>query len=76
VEVDVRDWLPLMGVALEDGVIEEILTEAEVVLRRFIAEEGDGVVFASPAVLATAGKPELRVTGSGRQRSREPLHRQ
>jgi SAM-dependent methyltransferase len=57
VEVDVRDWLPLVGVVLEDGVIEEILGEAETALRPFVTDDGNGVVFASPAVLAVAEKP-------------------
>ncbi|HEY8258684.1 MAG TPA: methyltransferase domain-containing protein [Gemmatimonadales bacterium] len=57
VEVDVRDWLPLVGIVLDDGVIEEILAEAETALKRFVVQEGAGVTFASPAVVATASKP-------------------
>lgn len=57
VEVDVRDWLPLMGVVLDDGVIEAILREAEMALRPFVTEDGNAVVFASPAVMALAEKP-------------------
>ncbi len=54
VEVDVRDWLPLMGVTLEDELVLRILDEAEVALRPFVTEEGGEVMFASPAVVATA----------------------
>jgi SAM-dependent methyltransferase len=57
VEVDVRDWLPLVGVVLEERVIGEILERAETTLRPFVTEDDAGVVFASPAVLAVAEKP-------------------
>ena len=57
VEVDLRGWLPLVGVALEEGLIEEILRQAEVTLKPFVIDDGGGVAFASPALLATAVKP-------------------
>ena len=56
-EADLRGWLPLMGVALADDLIEEILRQAEVVVEPFVTHEATGVAFASPAVLATAAKP-------------------
>jgi hypothetical protein len=56
VEVDIRDWLPVMGVLLEDELIEEILRQAEAALRPFVIDDGGSVVFASPALLATAVK--------------------
>lgn len=57
VEVDVRDWLPLVGIVLDDALIEKILAEAETVLKPFVVQEGAGVSFASPAVVAAASKP-------------------
>jgi SAM-dependent methyltransferase len=54
VEVDVRDWLPLMGVVLGEDLIAEILRQAEIVLRPYVTEEGGGIAFDSPAVVATA----------------------
>jgi SAM-dependent methyltransferase len=54
VEVDVRDWLQIAGIKLEEDLIERILQESETALRPFVTLEGDGVTFASPAVLATA----------------------
>ena len=57
VEVDLRGWLPLPGVVLEEGLIAEILRQAEVALRPFVVDDGGGVAFASPALLATAVKP-------------------
>jgi SAM-dependent methyltransferase len=56
VEVDLRGWLPIMGVVLEEGLIQEILRQAEAALKPFVADVGTGVAFASPAVLATAVK--------------------
>jgi SAM-dependent methyltransferase len=43
VEVDVRDWLQIAGLKLEEGLIERILLESEMALRPFVAAEGDGV---------------------------------
>lgn len=56
VEVDVRGWLPLMGVVLEEGQIREILQQAEPALKPFVVDDGGGVTFSSPALLATAVK--------------------
>jgi SAM-dependent methyltransferase len=57
VELDLRVLLPLMDVVLEEQLIEEILRQAEVALQPFVTEDRGHVVFASPALLATAGKP-------------------
>jgi SAM-dependent methyltransferase len=56
VEVDVRDWLRIVGITLDDELIEKILGEAETALRPFLTVDGSGVSFDSPAVLATAVK--------------------
>jgi SAM-dependent methyltransferase len=57
VEVDLRGWLPLMGIVLEEALIAEILRQAEVALQPFVIDDGGRVAFASPALLATAVKP-------------------
>jgi SAM-dependent methyltransferase len=54
VEVDVRGWLTLMGVVLEERQIAEILRQAEPVLKPFVVQDGSGVTFSSPALLLTA----------------------
>lgn len=58
VELDLRVLLPMMDVALEEKVIADILGQADGALQPFVTERGGRVVFASPAVLATAVKPE------------------
>lgn len=60
IEADVRGWLPVLDIMLEDDVIEEIVREAEAVLRPFVTDDGAGVRFASPALLTTATKPSSR----------------
>jgi SAM-dependent methyltransferase len=54
VEVDVRDWLQIVGVRLDEELIERILRESETALRPFLTIDESGVGFDSPAVLATA----------------------
>jgi SAM-dependent methyltransferase len=54
VEVDVRDWLHIVGVTLDEDLIETILRESETALRPFLTIEKHGVGFDSPAVLAIA----------------------
>ncbi len=54
VEVDVRDWLHIVGITLDEDLIETILRESETALRPFVTVDGSGVGFDSPAVLATA----------------------
>ncbi len=56
VEADLRGWLPVMGVVLEEPLIESILEEAETVLAEFVEPEG-GVVFDSPAHIVTGRRP-------------------
>jgi SAM-dependent methyltransferase len=40
VEADLRGWLPLMGVVLDDAQIERILGEAEEALARYVGPDG------------------------------------
>ncbi len=53
VEADLRRWLPVMGVHLQDDLIELILTEAEESLGEFVSVDG-GMVFDAPAHIVTA----------------------
>lgn len=53
VEADLRGWLPVMGVDLEDEVIELILNDAEVALSRYLTSDGT-MVFEAPAHIVTA----------------------
>jgi ubiquinone/menaquinone biosynthesis C-methylase UbiE len=55
VEADLRGWLPVMGVVLEEATIEQVLREAEQVLSRWRAPDGK-VRFESPAHIVTATK--------------------
>jgi SAM-dependent methyltransferase len=52
VEADLRGWLPVMGVLLEEELIQTILEEAEIALDDYVTEEGQ-VVFNSPAHIVT-----------------------
>jgi hypothetical protein len=54
VEVDVRDWLRIVGITLDEELIEKILGESDTALRPFLAMDESGVSFDSPAVLTTA----------------------
>ena len=56
VEADLRGWLPVMGVILDDAVIEQILTEAEDALGQYVTADGESgeMVFAAPAHIVTA----------------------
>ncbi len=56
VESDLRGWLPIMGVTLEEERIDRILQEAESALQRYVTAEGD-VVFDSPGHIITGTKP-------------------
>jgi len=40
VEADLRGWLPVMGVVLDDELIEQILAEAEDALREYVQHDG------------------------------------
>ncbi len=55
VEVDLRGWLPVMGVVLSESVIEGILAEAEDVLSPFVGADG-GIAFAQSAHVIRAVK--------------------
>jgi len=52
VEADLRGWLPVMGVVLEEDRIQSILEEAETALAGFVAADGR-VVFDAPAHIVT-----------------------
>ena len=60
VEVDLRGWLPIMGVVLEEPLIAAILRQADAALGPFVSHEADGVTFASPALMTSAVKPAGR----------------
>ena len=49
-----RDWLQIVGITLDDVLIERIIREAETELRPFLTNESGGVSFDSPAVIARA----------------------
>lgn len=53
VEADLRGWLPLMGVPLEESVVEAILEECPRALARWVAPSGE-FVFESPAHVVRA----------------------
>lgn len=55
VEADLRGWLPVMGVHLEEDTIERILLEAEGALAPFVTDEG-AIVFDSPAHIVTGNR--------------------
>lgn len=55
VEADLRGWLPVMGVVLEEEQVQRILHEAEDALRRYVTADGT-VVFDSPGHIVTAVK--------------------
>jgi len=52
VEADLRGWLPLMGVVLEEPLIQRIVAEAETALAQYVTP-GGRVVFDSPAHIVT-----------------------
>lgn len=56
VEADLRGWLPVMGVVLEEEQIQRILAEAESALGQYVTADGQ-VVFDSPAHVITSTKP-------------------
>jgi SAM-dependent methyltransferase len=58
VEADLRGWLPVMGVVLPNVLIEDILNDAEKVLRDYVTESGH-VEFDSPAhIVVVQARPE------------------
>lgn len=52
VEADLRGWLPMMGVHLEEAMIQQILKEAEVALRKYVNAHGRAVFKISAHVLS------------------------
>lgn len=52
VEADLRGWLPVMEVFLDDELIERILAEAEDVLAEYVTDDGS-MVFSAPAHIVT-----------------------
>jgi SAM-dependent methyltransferase len=52
VEADLRGWLPVLGVVLQEERIDSILNEAEGVLAEYVDADGK-VVFNSPAHIVT-----------------------
>lgn len=52
VEADLRGWLPVMGVELDEPLTQRILLEAETALRAYVTDGGQ-VVFDSPAHIVT-----------------------
>ncbi|MGB3828737.1 MAG: methyltransferase domain-containing protein [Ornithinimicrobium sp.] len=55
VEADLRGWLPVMGVVLDDALIESVLTEADNLLAEFVATDGT-MVFEAPAHIVVASR--------------------
>ena len=55
VEADLRGWLPVMGVYLDEDLIQSILVEAQAVLGQYVVENG-AVEFDAPAHIITARK--------------------
>ncbi len=53
VEADLLGWLPVMGVNLDQALIDEILTEAEEALSQYVTPNGK-MVFDAPAHIVTA----------------------
>ncbi len=56
VEAELRGWLPVMGVHLNDKLIDQILLEADTALSSYVTSEGT-VVFDVTAHVVTAKKP-------------------
>jgi ubiquinone/menaquinone biosynthesis C-methylase UbiE len=56
IEADLRGWLPVMGVMLEEDQISRILEQAETALHEYVAADGR-VEFDLPAHIVTATKP-------------------
>ena len=56
VEADLRGWLPVMGVHLEEETIDRIFHEAEGALARYVTPDG-AVEFDSPGHIVTGRRP-------------------
>lgn len=55
VEADLRGWLPILGVELDEALIQTILAEAEEVLSQYRTAKGN-VEFDAPAHIVSARK--------------------
>lgn len=55
VEADLRGWLPLMGIVLDEALIQRILTEAQCALRGYVTAQGN-VEFDLSAHIVTGSK--------------------
>lgn len=53
VEADLRGWLPVMGVSLDEELVVSILGEADVALDSYVGDDGS-MVFDAPAHIVTA----------------------
>ena len=53
VDADLRGWLPVMGVLLDEETIATILDEAESVLANYVDDNGE-VVFNAPGNIVSA----------------------
>jgi SAM-dependent methyltransferase len=56
VEADLRGWLPVMGVVLDEERIQRILGEAESALAQYVTANGQ-VEFGAPAHIVTGSRP-------------------
>lgn len=56
VEADLRGWLPVMGIVLEEEQIQRTLVEAERALKAYATAEGE-VKFNTPAHIVTGTRP-------------------
>lgn len=59
VEADLRGWLPLLGVRLDEPTIQRTLDEAETALARFVTATG-ALAFETAAHVVTATRPGTR----------------
>jgi len=64
VEADLRGWLPVVGITLPEGQIEEILQEAEKALSSYVIEDGT-VTFPTSAHIVSARKRSSRAGTTG-----------
>ena len=53
VEADLRGWLPVMGVVLDEALIQSLLSEADEALSEYVASDGT-MVFDAPAHIVVA----------------------
>jgi SAM-dependent methyltransferase len=56
-EADLRGWLPVMGVTLEEALIQRLIEESQAVLGKHVLSDGT-MAFDSPALLVSTIKPD------------------